>query len=233
MQAAHLISWQLIKFFVHVSLCQNKVLTTLNHCLIIVAAENQGWSLSSYFGNNIFFLSLISTKITSRKILILFNWSFLWKMWNKIFNIVICCLPPLYLATKAICPLWEKQKARQTQIVGRMGMSSTRNEPRGEGQGEAMTASLLMMEDVWFESLSVPMDKTSSLTSGSTSHMFGKRHCESGGVWIGKPHLVVKIRMQGEKRWDVVWAHVGPGTTASGQMPWISSIIKIGYDDRC
>jgi len=26
-------------------------------------------------------------------------------MWNKIFNIVICCLPPLYLATKATCPL--------------------------------------------------------------------------------------------------------------------------------
>jgi hypothetical protein len=29
-------------------------------------------------------------------------------MWNKIFNIVICCLSPLYLvtkATKAICPL--------------------------------------------------------------------------------------------------------------------------------
>jgi len=31
-----------IKFFVYVSLCQNKVSTTLNHCLIIVAAENQG-----------------------------------------------------------------------------------------------------------------------------------------------------------------------------------------------
>jgi len=27
-------------------------------------------------------------------------------MWNKIFNIVICCLPPLYLAMKATCPLW-------------------------------------------------------------------------------------------------------------------------------
>jgi len=27
-------------------------------------------------------------------------------MWNKRFNIVIYCLLPLYLATKAICPLW-------------------------------------------------------------------------------------------------------------------------------
>ena len=81
--------------------------TTLNHCLIIVAAENQCWSLSSYFGNNIFFLLLISTKVTSRKILILFNWSFLLKMWDKIFNIVVCCLPPLYLAMKATCPLWQ------------------------------------------------------------------------------------------------------------------------------
>jgi len=26
-------------------------------------------------------------------------------MWNKIFNIVICCLPPLYLVMKATCPL--------------------------------------------------------------------------------------------------------------------------------
>jgi len=41
----------------------------------------------------------------SKKILILFNWSFLSQMWNKRFNIVIYCLPPLYLVTKAICPL--------------------------------------------------------------------------------------------------------------------------------
>jgi len=96
---------------------------TLNHCLIIVAMENQGWSLSSYSGNNIFFLSLISTKITSRKVLILFNWSFLLQMWNKIFNIkgVAECgkctnthlfffrqvqyPPPLHLPNK-VCFLW-------------------------------------------------------------------------------------------------------------------------------
>jgi len=48
---------------------------------------------------------LISTKIMCRKVLILFNWSFLLQMWNKIFNIVICCLPPLYQAMKSIFPL--------------------------------------------------------------------------------------------------------------------------------
>ena len=59
---------------------------TLNCCLIIAAAAKQGWSLSSYSSNNIFFLSLISTKIMSKKILILFNWSFLSQIWNKRFK---------------------------------------------------------------------------------------------------------------------------------------------------
>jgi hypothetical protein len=58
-------------------------------------------------------------------------------------------------------------------------------------------------------------------------------HCESGGVRIGKPRPVVKIGMQGERRRDVVWTHVGVGSTARGQTPGISSIIEIGYDDRC
>jgi len=132
MQAAHLISWQLIIFFVHVSLCQNKVSMTLNHCLIIVAAENQGWPLSSYSGNNILFLSLISTKITSRKILILFNWSFSLKMWNKIFNIVICYLLPLYLVINAICLLcdgvgWCFQGLVYISIYRRWGCAKCKN----------------------------------------------------------------------------------------------------------
>ena len=41
----------------------------------------------------------------SRKFFILLNWSFLLKMWNKKFNIVIYTLPPLDLVTKTICPL--------------------------------------------------------------------------------------------------------------------------------
>ena len=41
----------------------------------------------------------------SKKILIPFNWSFLSQMWNKRFNIVIYYLLPLYLVTKAVCPL--------------------------------------------------------------------------------------------------------------------------------
>ena len=39
-------------------------------------------------------------------IFILSNWSVLPKMWAKKFNIVIYHIPPLYLVTKTICPLW-------------------------------------------------------------------------------------------------------------------------------
>ena len=46
----------------------------------------------------------------SRRVLILFNWSFLLQMWNKWFNIVIYYLPPLYLVTKSICPLCQMVK---------------------------------------------------------------------------------------------------------------------------
>ena len=73
------------------------------------------------------------------------------------------------------------------------------------------------------------MNKTLSLlTSGSTSHMFGKLHRENGGVRRGKRRPIVKIGLQGEKRRGVVWAHVGAGGTASGQTPCISSIVEIG-----
>ena len=102
---AHLISWQLLKLFVPVSSCQNELSATFNHYLIIVAVTKQVLPLFSHCSNNILFLSLISAKIMSRKFLISFNWSFLLQIWNKWFNIVIYCLLPLYLATKAICPL--------------------------------------------------------------------------------------------------------------------------------
>ena len=100
-----LIPWQLVKFFVLFPQVRNELSTTLNHHLTIVATAKLSWSLSSYSGNNIFFLSLISTKIMSKKILILFNWSFLPQMWNKRFNIFIYCLPSLYMVMKPICPL--------------------------------------------------------------------------------------------------------------------------------
>ena len=65
--------WQLVRFFVLFPHARNDLSTTLNQCLIIVAMAKQSWFLSSNPGNNIFSLSLISTKITSKKILILFN----------------------------------------------------------------------------------------------------------------------------------------------------------------
>ena len=102
-----LIPWQLVKFFVLFPCVRNEFSTTLNCRLIIVATAEQGWSLSSYSGNDIFFLLLISTKIMSKKRFILFNWSFLPQMWNKRFDIVIYCLSSLYVVTKAICPLWK------------------------------------------------------------------------------------------------------------------------------
>jgi len=69
-EPAHLITQQLFKIFVPVSSCQNKLSTTLNCCLIIVATAKQGWSLSFYHGNNISFLSVISTKIMGKEVLI-------------------------------------------------------------------------------------------------------------------------------------------------------------------
>ena len=58
----------------------------------------QGWSLSSYCGNNIFFPLVISAKIISKKVLILFDWTFWLHMWNE--------RPPLYQVMKAIFPLF-------------------------------------------------------------------------------------------------------------------------------
>jgi hypothetical protein len=47
-------------------------------------------------------------------------------MWNKIFNIVICCLSPLYLATKAICPLCgRKHEVLSDPEKGLLEMSKT------------------------------------------------------------------------------------------------------------
>jgi hypothetical protein len=45
-------------------------------------------------------------------------------MWNQIFNIVISCLPPLYLATKAICPLCVEQFADlcSERVIDRFGL---------------------------------------------------------------------------------------------------------------
>ena len=38
-------------------------------------------------------------------------------MWNKRFNIVIYCLPSLYMVTKAICPLWYRMIPTWTHIL--------------------------------------------------------------------------------------------------------------------
>ena len=84
----------------------------------------------------------------------------------------------------------------------------TSHEEKAKGmKEEAVTAS----QDVWFEFSSVTMNKTSSLlTLGSTTHMFvWVRHRENRGVRIGTPGPMVKIGLQGEKRWGVIWAHVG------------------------
>ncbi|KIK05183.1 hypothetical protein K443DRAFT_91684, partial [Laccaria amethystina LaAM-08-1] len=75
----------------------------------------------------------------------------------------------------------------------------------------------------WFGFSSVTMNKTSSLISGNTSHMFGCIIARVEAFGLGN---------LGRRR-DVVWTHVGVGSTARGQTPGISSIIEIGYDDRC
>jgi len=38
-------------------------------------------------------------------------------MWDKRFNIVIYCLPPLYLVTKAICPLCANRPFKQGDVT--------------------------------------------------------------------------------------------------------------------
>ena len=55
--SSHLIPWQLFKVFISVSSCQNKLSTTLNDCLIIIATAKQGWFLSSYCRNISFYQS--------------------------------------------------------------------------------------------------------------------------------------------------------------------------------
>ena len=87
--------WKLLKLFFS---CQNEVPAILNHCLIMVAMERWGWSLSSYCGNSIFFSLVISARIRSKKVLILFDWTFLLQMWSEI--------PPHYQVMKDIFPLF-------------------------------------------------------------------------------------------------------------------------------
>ena len=60
----------------------------------MVAMARQDSSLSSYCGNNIFFSLVTSAKIISKKVFILFNWTFLLQMWNR--------RPPLFQVMKAI-----------------------------------------------------------------------------------------------------------------------------------
>ena len=93
--------WIICSCFLMSEWAFNNIKSLPHHCC---------WSKTAFFysSNNMLFLSPISAKIMSRKVFILFNWSFLLQMWNKWFNIVIYCLPPLYLAMKAIFPLWLK-----------------------------------------------------------------------------------------------------------------------------
>lgn len=72
---------------------------------------------------------------------------------------------------------------------------------------EAVTTS----QDAWFEFSCATMNKTLSLLpSGSTSQMFGLRRSN----WETSTDSGDQ-----DARRDVIWGHVGAGSTASGQTP--------------
>ena len=76
---AHLIPWKLFKFFFPVRMSFQQYWIIVSS---LVAMARQGWSFCSYYNDNIFFSLVISAKIVSKKVLILFGWTFLLQMWN-------------------------------------------------------------------------------------------------------------------------------------------------------